>query len=65
VPERLSRVLCAIGVFGGGLIWFFLLAFFVSRAHRHVKNETLTVLVRGCGVLFLGFAALLAYKLFQ
>jgi hypothetical protein len=28
-----------------------------------VKAETLTVLVRGCGVLFLGFAALLAYKL--
>lgn len=64
VPNRMSRVLCVLGVLGGGVTWFFLLAFFVSRAHRRVKNETLMVLVRGCGVLFLGFAALLALKLF-
>jgi L-lysine exporter family protein LysE/ArgO len=64
VPVRQSRLLCATGVFLGGLVWFFLLAFFVSRAHRRVKNETLLVLVRSCGVLFLGFAVLLAYKLF-
>jgi L-lysine exporter family protein LysE/ArgO len=64
VPNRLSRVLCALGVLGGGMAWFFLLAFFVSRAHRRVKNETLMILVRGCGVLFLGFALVLAYKLF-
>jgi threonine/homoserine/homoserine lactone efflux protein len=63
VPVRQSRLLCATGIFLGGLVWFFLLAFFVSRAHRRVKNETLLVLVRSCGVLFLGFAALLAYKL--
>ena len=64
VRVGLSRVLCVTGVFGGGIVWFFLLAFFVSRAHRRVKNQTLTVLVRGCGVVFLGFAALLAFKLF-
>ncbi len=64
VRVLLSRVLCLTGVFGGGIVWFFLLAFFVSRAHRRVNNRTLTVLVRGCGVVFLGFAALLAYKLF-
>jgi threonine/homoserine/homoserine lactone efflux protein len=63
MPTRASRILCAAGVLGGGSTWFLLLAFFVSRAHRRVKAETLTVLVRGCGVLFLGFAALLAYKL--
>jgi len=64
-PERQkSRFLCAMGIFLGGLTWFALLAFFVSRAHRRVKNETLLLLVRGCGVLFLVFAVLLAYKLF-
>jgi threonine/homoserine/homoserine lactone efflux protein len=64
-PTRASRVLCVTGVLLGGSTWFFLVSFFVSRAHRRVKSETLTVLVRGCGVVFLGFAALLAYKLFR
>jgi L-lysine exporter family protein LysE/ArgO len=64
-PNLSNRVTCVAGVFLGGVLWFFLLAFFVSRAHRRVKNETLMVLVRGCGVLFLGFAVLLAYKLFR
>jgi L-lysine exporter family protein LysE/ArgO len=58
-----SRVLCLVGVLLGGTLWFFVVAFFVSRAHRRVKSETLTALVRACGVLFLIFAALLAYKL--
>ena len=65
VPTRASRMLCAMGVLTGGSTWFLLLAFFVSRAHRRVKDQTLTVLVRCCGVLFLGFAAWLAWKLFQ
>ena len=60
---RASRVLCVMGVLVGGSVWFFLVAFFVSRAHRRIKAGTLTMLVRGCGVVFLGFAALLAYKL--
>jgi threonine/homoserine/homoserine lactone efflux protein len=62
-PELLSRVICAAGVFLGGGTWFFLLAFFVSRAHRRVKPRTLTVLVRVCGVVFLLFAGLLAYRM--
>jgi len=65
VPTRASRLLCALGVLGGGSMWFLLLAFFVSRAHRRVKDQTLTILVRCCGVLFLGFAGLLAWKLFR
>jgi L-lysine exporter family protein LysE/ArgO len=65
VQTLVSRGLCALGVLGGGSTWFLLLAFFVSRAHRRVKDQTLTVLVRCCGVLFLGFAAWLAWKLFQ
>ncbi len=60
---RASRVLCIMGVLVGGTAWFFLVAFFVSRAHRRIKAGTLTLLVRSCGVVFLGFAALLAYKL--
>ena len=60
-----SRILCVVGVLIGGSIWFFLVAFFVSRAQRRLKSQTLTLLVRGCGVLFLGFAALLAYKLIR
>ena len=60
-----SRWMCSAGVFLGGALWFFLLAFFVSRAHRRISSRTLTVLVRSCGVVFLVFAALLAYKLFR
>jgi threonine/homoserine/homoserine lactone efflux protein len=64
-PRLASRILCITGVLVGGSVWFFLVSFFVSRAHRRVKSETLTLLVRGCGVLYLGFAGLLAYKLFR
>jgi threonine/homoserine/homoserine lactone efflux protein len=51
-------------VFTGGTLWFVLLAFFVSRAHRRVRPQTLTIFVRVCGVVFLIFASLLAYRLF-
>ena len=63
-PDWGSRALCSGGVFAGGTLWFFLLAYFVSHAHRRVKPETLTLMVRGCGLVLLGFAALLAVKLF-
>ena len=59
-----TRAVCIVGVSLGGATWFLLLSYFVSHAHRRVKPETLTVLVRGCGVTFLVFAALLAVKLF-
>ena len=59
-----DRLACAIGVLSGGATWFFLLSFFVSRAHRRVKPHLLTVLVRTCGVVFLVFAGLLAYHVF-
>ena len=63
-PALLSRATCSTGVFAGGATWFFLLSFFVSRAHRRVKPAVLTALVRTCGVVFLVSAALLAYQLF-
>jgi threonine/homoserine/homoserine lactone efflux protein len=63
-PARASRWLCAAGVLAGGISWFALLAFFVSRAHRRVQPRVLTLLVRVCGVVFVVFAVLLAYKLF-
>jgi threonine/homoserine/homoserine lactone efflux protein len=62
--EGVSRAMCALGVFVGGTLWFFLLAFFVSRAHRRVRPQTLTLFVRACGVVFIIFAMLLAYRLF-
>jgi len=64
-PKLASRILCIIGVVVGGSVWYFLVSFFVSRAHRRVTSKTLTLLVRGCGVLFLCFAGMLGYKLFQ
>jgi len=58
----LSRLLCASGVLGGGSTWFFLLAFFVSRAIAAVRTN-LTVLVRCCGCCS-WVAGWLAWKLF-
>jgi threonine/homoserine/homoserine lactone efflux protein len=63
-PELTSRATCSVGVLCGCSLWFLMLSFFVSLAHRRVKPRTLTVLVRACGVVFLVFAALLAYRLF-
>lgn len=60
-----SRAVCVLGVMAGGLLWFFLLAFFVSRAHRQIKPTTLTVLARVSGVVLLVFAGLLAFKLIK
>ncbi|MEI8064483.1 MAG: LysE family transporter [Verrucomicrobiota bacterium] len=62
-PGLLSRSVCVAGVFTGGAVWFFLLAFFVSRAHHRVKPRTLTLFVRACGVVLLVCAGLLAYRL--
>jgi threonine/homoserine/homoserine lactone efflux protein len=62
-PELPSRAACAAGVLAGGSLWFLLLAHFVAHAHRRVSPRTLTLLVRACGVVFLGCAALLAYHL--
>ena len=63
-PDLPSRSICVLGVFCGGIFWFLLLAFFVSRAHRRVKPQTLTFFVRSCGVVFLVFAAWMAYRMF-
>ena len=60
-----SRSACSTGVFVGGAVWFFLLTFFVSRAHRRVKPKTLTTLVHISGMVLIVFAGLLAIKLFK
>lgn len=65
LPALQSRVACIVGVFLGCALWFLLLAYSVSHAHRRVRPETLTKWVRACGVVFLAFAGLLAYKLFR
>jgi threonine/homoserine/homoserine lactone efflux protein len=61
--DWVSRTACTAGVAVGGGLWFFLLAWFVAHAHRRVSANTLTLLVRGCGVVFLGVAVSLAYRL--
>ena len=63
-PEAAGRAACGAGVLLGCSLWFFLLAWFVSRAHRRINPRTLLLLMRACGVVLLVFAALLAYKLF-
>lgn len=62
-PAWSSRAACLGGVFAGGVLWFFLLAFLVSRAHRRISPRILARLARVCGVVFLLFAAGLAYRL--
>lgn len=58
-----SRRLCALGVATGASVWFLLVAWVVSRAHRRITPEALAWLARGCGVVFLIFAALLVVNL--
>jgi len=62
-PALPSRAMCSAGVLTGCSLWFLLLSFGVSLAHRRVQPRTLTLLVRSCGVVFLVFAALLAYRM--
>ncbi len=62
-PALSSRAMCSVGVLLGCSVWYLALAFFVSLAHRRVSPKTLTILVRACGVVFLLFAGLLAYRL--
>jgi threonine/homoserine/homoserine lactone efflux protein len=63
-PAAADRAACSAGVLLGCSLWFFLLAWFVSRAHRRINPRTVLLLMRACGVVLLVFAALLAYKLF-
>jgi threonine/homoserine/homoserine lactone efflux protein len=63
-PVFHSRAICASGVFLGGLIWYTIVATFVSRAHRVISIQQMTVLQRICGVIFLGFAVYLVYRVF-
>jgi threonine/homoserine/homoserine lactone efflux protein len=63
MERRASRWFCAAGVGVGALAWFFLAAWVVSRAHKRITPEALAWLARGCGVVFLIFAALLVVNL--
>ena len=62
-PVFRSRAVCISGVFIGGMVWYTLVATFVSRAHRVLSIRQLTVLQRICGSIFLGFAATLLYRI--
>lgn len=63
MDKRASRWLCAIGVGMGASVWFLLIAWLVSRAHKRITPEALAWLARGCGVVFLIFAVLLVINL--
>jgi len=63
LDKRVSRLLCAVGVGMGASSWFLLIAWIVSRAHKRITPEALAWLARGCGVVFLIFAALLVVNL--
>jgi threonine/homoserine/homoserine lactone efflux protein len=63
-PVLVSRLTCALGVFSGGFFWYFLVANFIGRAHRQVPMRALIALQRVCGVVLLGFAVLMAYRIF-
>jgi threonine/homoserine/homoserine lactone efflux protein len=60
---RASRWACAIGVAIGAGLWFLLISWLVSCAHRRITPRALAWLARTCGVVFLIFAALLVVNL--
>jgi threonine/homoserine/homoserine lactone efflux protein len=60
---RASRWFCAVGVAVGASLWFLLISWLVSRAHKRITPQTLAWLARGCGIVFLIFAALLVVNL--
>jgi threonine/homoserine/homoserine lactone efflux protein len=63
-PVLSSRLTCMLGVFAGGLLWYVAVASFVARAHRRLPMRALVTIQRITGVIFLGFAALLAWRMF-
>ena len=60
---RAIRWTCGTGVAMGAITWFFVISWLVSRAHRRITPQALAWLARGCGVVFLIFAALLLVNL--
>lgn len=45
-----SKVLCATGNFLGGMTWFFLLSFAVTKAHRKFTPRTLVIMSHASGL---------------
>ncbi len=58
-----SKVFCATGNFLGGMTWFFLLSFLVSRGHRKFSTRTLLNMSRGSGLSLLIAAVFIAMRL--
>ena len=63
MDKHASRWFCAIGVAIGAGLWFLLISWLVSRAHKRITPGALAWLARGCGVVFLVFAVLLVINL--
>jgi threonine/homoserine/homoserine lactone efflux protein len=58
-----SKVMCASGNFLGGMTWFFLLSFLVSRGHGKFSTGTLLMMSRVSGLSLLIAAFFIAIRL--
>jgi threonine/homoserine/homoserine lactone efflux protein len=61
--EILTKVLCALGNFCGGMTWFFLLSFLVSKGHGKFSTRTLLNMSRVSGFSLLVAAGFIAVRL--
>ncbi len=62
-PNWTSKSICIGGVAVGGLVWFTLLSYVVSIAHRHLSDKALLNMSRSAGGMLLVAALALGYKL--
>jgi threonine/homoserine/homoserine lactone efflux protein len=58
-----GKVACITGNFLGGMVWFFLLSFLVSRGHGRFSTKTLLRLSHGSGASLLIVAIFLGFRL--
>lgn len=58
-----SKVFCATGNFLGGMTWFFLLSFLVSKGHGRFSTRTLLNMSRVSGLCLLIAAVFIAFRL--
>jgi len=58
-----SKVFCATGNFLGGMTWFFLLSFLVSKGHGKFSTRTLLNMSRVSGFSLLVAAGFIAFRL--
>jgi len=60
-----SKIACACGNFLGGMTWFFLLSFLVSRGHGKFSTRTLLRMSHISGLSLLVFALIIAIRIIK